>query len=733
MKSFPFRKQLESMDCGPACLQMVAAYYGKEIPLSLLKEYTEVTRLGTSVRDLTTGCRKIGLESCVVRVKKEEIIRMPLPAILYWRQGHYVVLYKIAKRKQGNRYYIADPDFGKAQVAEADFLKDWISGNDCGIACVMEPTEDFFRLDFQAPGFRESLKASLKPFKRLKQYVKNIVSALLFSLITFGCTWLIPFILQRIIDEGIGQKDTSLILALLAAQLGLFLGNTVSSFFNNNILFKTGLNVGLGIATDYIYKLVRLPISFFDTKVGTDLLQRLNDESKIRDFLTYILNNIVVMVLNLVVYSSVLLYYNIRVFVVFLFFTSLVFILVKITLRTRKFLNYTLFTNFSDKRNIEYELVNGMMEIKTNTAQNLFLWKWEKVQQKINEMSIKNLHIEYFLSSRTSLMNVLRDILITGGCAYLVIRGELTLGIMMTITYILGHLSGTIFQMTLFVKSFQDSQIAYERIEEVQKIPEEDTNRKKRIPQDLVFEEGFVLENLSFKYAGSYSPYVLKDINAHIPLHRVTAIVGASGSGKTTLLKLLLNFYYPQKGDLYLNGSKISDLYSADWHRRCGVVMQDGLIFSDTIAKNIALADEKPDLEKLKTAAKIACIDDFIALLPMKFNTKIGNTGLGLSGGQKQRILIARAVYRNPEFIFFDEATSSLDANNESQIMNNLKSFYQGRTVVIIAHRLSTVREADNILVLDKGHLMEQGNHRELSEKKGLYYKLIKNQLELGE
>ena len=393
------------------------------------------------------------------------------------------------------------------------------------------------------------------------------------------------------------------------------------------------------------------------------------------------------MALNLLVYSSFLLYYDVRVFFIFLFFTVFVFLLTKLTLQTRKFINYTLFSNFSDKRNIEYELINGMMEIKTNTAQNLFLQKWEKVQQNINKLLVKNLHIEYYLNSGTSLLNVLRDIIITGGCAYLVIQGELTLGVMMTITYILGHLSGTVSQMTFFVKSFQDSQIAYERIEEVQKIPEEDNDKQIRLSTNLTIEKGFVLDNISFKYAGSFSPYELMDIKAQIPLHKVTAIVGASGSGKTTLLKLLLNFYYPQKGDLFLNNVKMKDIYSRDWHQRCGVVMQEGLIFSDTIAKNIALSDEKPNLEKLKFATKIACIDDFIEQLPMKYNTKVGNAGLGLSGGQKQRILIARAVYRNPEFIFFDEATSSLDANNEMQIMNNLKSFYKGRTVVIIAHR----------------------------------------------
>lgn len=731
MKKFPFRKQLEPMDCGPACIQMIAAYYRKNIPLSVLKEYSNVTRLGISIQDVLTGCKKIGLDSAAIRVKIEEIEKMPLPAILYWRQEHYVVLYKTQNKKEVRYYYIADPDFGKARLSESDFLKEWTTEDNNGIACVVEPTALFFKSNHEA-SFKNAWNEYLNPFRQLKKYSREIVFALLFSAVTFVCTWLIPFVLQKIIDDGIGKDNIHVVFLLLLAQLGLFTGNIISSFFGNSILFKTGLKVGLNIATEYIFKLVRLPISFFDTKLGADLLQRLNDEVKIRDFLTYTVNNIVLMVLNFIVYSSILLYYNLYVFLVFVFFACMTFLLAKLTLRSRKFLNYSLFSNFSDKRNVEYELVNGMMEIKTNTAHNIFLGKWENIQQRINALSVKNLYLEYYLSSGASLLNILRDIIITGGCAYLVITGELTLGVMMTITYILGHLSGTVSEVTQFIKNYQDSTLAYERIEEVQKIPEENRAKLTRLAKEQKLNDGFIIKNISFKYAGSFNPYVLIDISTKIPLNKITAIVGASGSGKTTLLKLLLSFYYPQKGDLFLNNLKMSSLNSTDWHERCGVVMQDGHIFSGTIANNIALSEEIPDPERLRAAAQMACIDNFIDRLPMKYNTKIGNSGLDLSGGQKQRILIARAVYRNPEFIFFDEATSSLDANNEMQIMNNLKRFYTGRTVVIIAHRLSTVRDADNILVLDKGHLVEEGNHKKLSELKGVYYNLVRNQLELG-
>ena len=728
---FPVRRQLELTDCGPVCIQIIAAYYGKNIPLSQLREYCNVTRIGISIQDLLTGCKRIGFDSVAAHVNINEIGRMPLPAILFWRQEHFVVLYKIKKRKGTRYFYIVDPSFGKACLPETDFLQDWTEDNFQGVVCVIEPTEDFFSMHKRGRT-KEIIKETLRPFRFLIKYKKHIYTALFFSVITIVCAWFIPFVLQRIIDKGIGNKDLHLIVLLLLAQVGLFIGNLISNFLSNTILFKTGLQIGLDITTSYIIKLTRLPISFFDTKLGTDLLQRLNDEDKIKTFLTYTVNNIVLMGLNFLVYSSILLYYNASIFLIFIFFVSLTIIIAKITLIKRKLINYSLFTKYSEKRNVEFELTVGMMEIKTNNAHKLFTDKLENIQQKINSLSIKNLYLEYCLGSGTSFLNILRDIVITGSCAYLVINGQMTLGIMMTITYVLGSLSGTVTQVTGFIKGYQDSKLSYERIEEIQKVQEENDKCDITLADSTRIESGFFLENLSFKYTGTFNPYVLNNISVKIPVNRVTAIVGASGSGKTTLMKLLLSFYYPQKGNLYLDGQKMFRIDTNEWHKRCGVVMQDGFIFSGTIAKNIALHEEKPDLKRLEEAAKIACIDVFINRLPMKYNTKIGNAGIDLSGGQRQRILIARAVYRNPDFIFFDEATSSLDANNEQKIMNNLRKFYKGKTVVIIAHRLSTVKDADNIIVLDKGRLAEEGTHDSLVCQKGIYYCLVKNQLELG-
>jgi ATP-binding cassette subfamily B protein len=727
---FPLRHQLEATDCGPACIQMIAAYYKKDIPLSLLKEYCNVTRLGISTKDIMDGAKKIGMHGVSLFLSIEKIRQAPLPAILFWRQTHFVVLYKVEKKKNRYIYYIADPGFGKVRLEEEELLKDWSTDTVNGVVVLLEPTEEFYKLEYENTG--KKLADIFSPFKYLLKHKKNIFYSLFFIAITFFCSWLLPFILQNIIDKGIGNKDIHFIFLMLSAQLFLVSGNLISSFISNKIIYKIGLNISLEIAVDYLYKLVRLPIRFFDTRLGTDLLQRVNDEDKIKTFLTYTINSIALISINFLVYSTVLVYYNFYIFLLFVFFSFLSGISARFILRNRILINYSLFSSYSVKKNIEYELVNGMIEIKTNTSDELYLRKWEINQKEINRLSLKNLYLEYYLNTGTAFLNVFRDILITGGCAYLVIHAQMTIGIMMTVSYILGQLSGSVNQVVNFFKSFQDSKLAYDRIGEILKVEDENKNRSVEIAASHKFQKGFVLDNVSFKYDGSFNPFVLNDLRLQIPLGKVTAIVGASGSGKTTLLKQLLAFYYPQKGDIYLDGIKTSEINTLSWHKRCGVVMQDGYIFSDTIARNIALSDEKPDMDQLIKASQLACIDEFINRLPLKYNTKIGKSGVDLSGGQKQRILIARAVYKNPDFVFLDEATSTLDATNEKQIMDNLNNYYQGKTVVIIAHRLSTVRNADNIIVLDKGFLAEEGTHQELVNKKGIYYNLVKNQLELG-
>lgn len=729
---FPLRRQLEGVDCGPTCIQMVAAYYGKNIPLTQLKENCNVTRLGISLKDVIGGCQKIGIKAVAARLKKEDLGSMPLPAILYWKQEHYVVLYKVVKWKGKSIFYIADPNYGKTKLVEDLFIEAWAPDGHKGIGLVLEPTSSFFDLHDTKERMSQKVVSFFRTFKFLSGHRQALIYVLLLSIATFVCSLFIPIFLQKIIDDGVGLKDMNLVILLLCGQLSLFAGSQIAGFVNNYILYKTGLTVGLKISTQFIHKLVHLPICFFDTKLGTDLLQRLNDEEKIRNFLTYTISSLLFVALNLIIYSFVLMYYNIYIFLLFAVFSIVSVVLTKMLLEARKFLNYALFGSWSKKKNIENELVYGMMEIKMNAAHNLFLSQWRKVQDTINKQLLKSQYYESSIASGTSFLNSLRDIIITGGCAYFVIQGDMTIGIMMTVTYILGQLSGAINQVADYGKTSQDSNLAFERMEEILKVPDENRGRSKALSLSS-FCKGFVLSDLSFKYAGSFNPYVLNEINIIIPAQKVTAIVGASGSGKTTLLKLLLAFYYPQKGDLYIDDLKMNRIDSDEWRKKCGAVMQDGYIFSDSIANNISLADDNPDWERLKEAAGIACIDEFINRLPMGYHTKIGKSGIDLSGGQKQRILIARAIYKNPEFIFFDEATSSLDASNERAIMENLKGFYNHRTVIIIAHRLSTVKDADNIIVLDQGRVVEQGTHLQLASLQGKYYELVKNQLELGQ
>lgn len=728
---FPAYYQLESIDCGPTCIQMVAAYYGKKYPLSLLKARCHVTRIGVSVQDVVSGCKAVGLHAVPVQITQEEIQRMPLPAILYWQQEHFVVLYRIKKKKKGNIYFISDPAYGRIRLNEADFLTAWTGSHPSGIALPLEPTPEFYQLPVPKPAPHEkgrirALVGSVYGKNRLR-----LLGVLLLSLVGMATNWAIPVLFQRMIDDGIGGKDLNLLMLILGAQLAFFIGNMCSSTFVNILLTNLGFKTSVELLTNYITKLIRLPIAFFDTKLNTDLIQRMDDQQRVQEFLVNHLFDFVFAVLNLVVFSSILFYYDSRVFLIFLFFSTGSILWTRLFLAKRKLLDYSRFSILSESKNNIYDLLGGMAEIKINSAQETKVGTWKQIQLKINQIGLKALYLTYYMSTGSSFLSRLKDVLIIGFSASLVIKDQMTLGVLLGINYILGQLTTPLNQLLQFIRSAQDARLSYERLHEIQQRSEEDTSLRKLGTARV--ETAFRFEHVSFKYEASFSPYVLKDMTFEIPKGKVTAIVGASGSGKTTLLKLLLAFYYPQKGDLYLNNEKMCTLQADDWRKKCGVVMQDGYIFSGTIAQNIALAEQTADPERLQQAARIACIDEFIERLPMRFHTKIGKSGIDLSGGQKQRILIARAVYRNPEFIFFDEATSSLDASNEREIMQRLKTFYQGKTVVVIAHRLSTVKNADKIIVLDKGYLVEEGTHTSLSQRKGIYYQLVKNQLELGQ
>lgn len=729
MDRFPFLHQLDSNDCGPTCIRMICKYYKNEYSAASIKSLCNLTSLGATLLDLELCLKRIGFETALIKITDEEAIRMPLPSILYWKQEHFVVLYKVSCKKGEYLFHIADPAFGKIKIPLQLFQKAFLDNNNKGVALAMDPTKAFYDKNDGKIRLREKLGNMSDILQETAgKHKRGFLTVLLLSVLGMVFNWIFPLIFQQIIDKGINGKDFNRVLLLASCQFVLFFSYAISSSLSNILLSKIGFRIGISFLSDYLEKLIRLPICFFDVKATSDLIQLVDDQDNLKSFFTYEAINVLFVATNFIAFSTILVYYDYKVFLIFLFFTALCIGWFSFFAKKRKMIDYLKFAVSSEGKSSIYELMTGMREIKINSAQRSKIDKVKEAQEKINFYQLKDLYMNFYSTIGISSVNKAKDIVVVVFCSYFVIKEEMTIGVLMTITYLLGQLSDPVNRIMSISRSFLQAKYSLDRLSEIQKTPDENSEKKTDPP---AISKGITLSNVSFKYPGTYNPYVLKELNLMIPKGKVSAVVGTSGSGKTTLLKLLLSFYYPQKGDLYLDDRKMDSIESDKWRKLCGVVMQDGYIFSGSIAENIAIADTLPDVEKLKIASKIACIDDFIETLPMKYNTKIGNRGIDLSGGQKQRLLIARAVYKNPEFIFFDEATSFLDTKNEYMIMHNLKDFYKEKTVVIVAHRLSTVKDADNILVLDKGRLVEQGTHKELSAQKGHYYKLIKNQLEL--
>ena len=729
MDRFPFLHQLDSNDCGPTCIRMICKYYKNEYSAASIKSLCNLTRLGATLLDLELCLKRIGFETALIKITDEEAIRMPLPSILYWKQEHFVVLYKVSCKKGEYLFHIADPAFGKIKIPLHFFQKAFLDNNNKGVALAMDPTKAFYDKNDGKIRLREKLENMSDILQETAgKHKRGFLTVLLLSVLGMVFNWIFPLVFQQIIDKGINGKDFNRVLLLASCQFVLFFSYAISSSLSNILLSKIGFRIGISFLSNYLEKLIWLPICFFDVKATSDLIQLVDDQDNLKSFFTYEAINVLFVATNFIAFSTILVYYDYKVFLIFLFFTALCIGWFSFFAKKRKTIDYLKFAVSSEGKSSIYELMTGMREIKINSAQRSKIDKVKEAQEKINFYQLKDLYMNFYSTIGISSVNKAKDIVVVVFCSYFVIKEEMTIGVLMTITYLLGQLSDPVNRIMSISRSFLQAKYSLDRLSEIQKTPDENSEKKTDPP---AISKGITLSNVSFKYPGTYNPYVLKELNLMIPKGKVSAVVGTSGSGKTTLLKLLLSFYYPQKGDLYLDDRKMDSIESDKWRKLCGVVMQDGYIFSGSIAENIAIADTLPDVEKLKIASKIACIDDFIETLPMKYNTKIGNRGIDLSGGQKQRLLIARAVYKNPEFIFFDEATSFLDTKNEYMIMHNLKDFYKEKTVVIVAHRLSTVKDADNILVLDKGRLVEQGTHKELSAQKGHYYKLIKNQLEL--
>lgn len=715
------------MDCGPTCLRMIAKHYGKNFSLQKLRDLSGINRAGVSLLGISEAAEKIGFRATGARLDIELLSDVELPLILHWNKNHFVVLYRI----KNGRYYIADPANGLITYTKDELFDYWIgkAGEDDldGFALIVTPTPEFYE---QSGDGRPQLDVSyllgyLQPHRTL--VLQILVGLCVGSILQL----ILPFLTQSVVDVGINTRNLNFIYIILIAQTMLFIGRLSVDFIRSWILLHISTRVNISILTDFLIKLMKLPISFFDTKMTGDIMQRMNDQKRIETFLTGSTLSVVFSLFNLVIFSFVLAYYNITIFIIFLVSTILYSFWVIVFLNRRRKLDLKRFELSAKNQSSIVQLINGMQEIKLNNCEQQKRWEWERVQAGLFRFNISSLKLGQYQQAGTFFINEGKNILITFLVAKSVIDGQLTLGAMMAVQYIIAQLNSPIEQMLGFVQQLQDAKISLERLNEVRELSDEEPIEKsfiKELPSDM----SLSLRNITFTYPGAGNEPVLSKINLNIPQGKTTAIVGMSGSGKTTILKLLLRFYEPQKGDIKVGNGYLDQVSFRYWRGLCGVVMQDGFIFSDTIAKNIAVGDEYPDMHKLRHAIQMANIIDFIDSLPLGLNTKIGPEGNGISQGQRQRILIARAVYKDPEYIFFDEATNSLDSNNEKVIMKNLENFFRGRTVVVVAHRLSTVKNADNIVVLDKGIIIEQGTHAELTKAKGEYYQLVRNQLELG-
>ena len=730
--SFKCIIQSDSMMCGITCLQMVCKHFGREVSLRTLSKLCVATSEGVSMLGVNEAANKLGLRTMCARTDFDTLSKATLPCVLHWNQNHFVVLYKVRK---GRIFYVADPGKGLVKYNLEEFGKHWVStasqGEEKGIAMFLEPTLEFYSHKVDNEEEDGSPRSFQFLFGYIKQYRKYFGQIVLGLLVGSLLQLILPFLTQSIVDVGIKNQNIGFIWLILLGQLMLTISRTAIDFIRRWLLLHISLRINISLVSDFFIKLLKLPMSFFDTKLMGDLMQRMGDHSRVNTFLTQQTLSIVFSLFTFVVFSIVLLSYNWLVFAIFMLGSLLYGGWLALFLRRRKVLDYELFEQQAINNNKTYEFITSMQEIKLQDCEQRRRWEWEDVQADLFNVQMKSLKLQQTQEAGSIFINELKNIVITVVAATAVIHGQLTLGMMLAVQYIIGQLNSPVEQLMSFFYSVQDVRISLERINEIHRM--DDENGKQGLETSVTDEtKGIDMENINFKYDPHALKTIIDDVSLTIPKGKVTAIVGASGSGKTTLIKLMLGYYPVLGGQINIGGTDVNTLNKKWWRRQCGVVMQDGVIFSESIARNIAVDDKEIDKQRLQTAAEIACIHDYVMGLPLKYNTKIGRDGVGLSQGQKQRILIARAVYKNPNYIFLDEATNSLDANNERMIVEHLDEFYKGKTVVIVAHRLSTVKNADQIVVLDKGKVVEIGNHEELTAKRGAYYNLVKNQLELG-
>lgn len=719
------------MDCGPTCLKMVAKFYGKNYSLQNLRDRCHITREGVSLLGISDAAESIGFRTTGVKVTWRQMVEeMPLPCIVHWNQRHFVVVYDVVKKHGVYKVMVADPASGLLEYTEEDFRGLWLESERKteGIALILEPTPIFYEEEGDDERRHYGFGYVLKYLRPYRTYIIQILLAMLTASVI---SLLMPFITQSVVDKGIGTGSLSLIVVLLIAQLTLTLGGLANNLIRSWLMLHTTSRVSISLISDFLCKLMRLPIAFFDSKMVGDIMQRIGDYNRIQTFLTGSLLSMVIAVVSFVVYGFIMAGYNATIFIVFLIGASLYVLWVLLFMKRRRKLDYMRFQQASANQSNIVQLIGGMQEIKLNNCEKQKRWEWESIQAKLFKVGVKSLTLGQVQEIGSTFIDQTKNILMSFIAAKSVIDGGMTLGMMMALQYIMGQINAPISQFISFVQSAQDASISLDRLGEIHEMKDEEPAEEERI-KDIPSDADIVFRDVVFQYDGPHSPKVLDEVSLTIPSGKVTAIVGASGSGKTTMLKMMLGFYPPVSGEVLLGNVSLKNYSESRWRARCGTVMQEGYIFSDTIAANIAVSEEYPDMERVRWAAGVSNIKYWIEGLPLGYGTKIGADGHGLSSGQKQRILIARAAYKDSRYLFFDEATNSLDANNERTIMENLERLFSEKTVVVVAHRLSTVKNADNIIVLDKGRIAEQGTHSQLTALRGKYYELVKNQLELG-
>jgi len=725
---FLYYKQLNAMDCGPTCLKMVAKHYGRHYNTDTLRQIAGYGKQGVTLLGISETAEKIGFRTKGVQLSYQKLLTAPLPAILHWEQNHFVVLVAINKKGVS----IADPAKGVISIKKNEFMSHWISNQvggyeQLGTALLMEPTLSFYDTSGE---MEHKLNWSIITYYlrqnkwRLSRVVISLVLGMFLQMI-------LPFLTQSVVDNGINTRNLQYIVIVLVAQLSLTFSSTIIGFIRDRIQLRISNSVNISILSDFWIKLTRLPVSYFDLHHAGDIIQRIGDNRQIQSFMTGQTITTLFSILNFLIYSVILVLYNGQLFVVFTVGNILYFGWIRLFMRIRRKLNYATFGISAKENTATLQLVQGMQEIRLNNAEKIKRWEWEDIQAKIFGLNFKSLNYGQWQSAGALFINQGKDILISFMVAQMVVEGRLTFGAMLAVQYIIGQLSGPIHDLIGFVQSVQDAKISMERLNEIHTMDDEEPAGNsfiRRLPDN----RSIFLDRLSFTYPGAGNDPVLKDISLNMEAGKVTAVVGVSGSGKTTLLKLLLKIYDQFQGEVRIGDSNFRTISPSFWRRQCGAVLQDGYIFNDTISRNIAVGDEGIDHEKIINSCRAANILSYIESLPNGFNTKLGAEGIGVSQGQRQRLLIARAVYKDPDYFFFDEATNALDANNENEIVKNLRQIFKGRTVVIVAHRLSTVKEADKIIVLHEGKVVEEGTHIALTAVKGKYYELVKNQLELG-